>query len=360
MTSGGGRPVVHRGSRWWVRAAPVPGILRGMSDASRARETSGATSASYAPAATPGEVRLARRRRAQRLAARQDGVLSRPQLYAAGVTRWEVRANLAAERWRRVGPQTVALTTGPLGPGAADWVAVLEGGPRAFLDGASSLRAGGLRHYEVALIRVSVPRGARVRRVRGVDVRQTRRWSPDDLAPGSGVPRSRNEVAAVRAALWARSDRQAVLVLTMAVQQGLVTPADLGVEALRVRRDRRRGLVHDVVLDLGAGVRSLGERDFARECRRRGLPEPSRQVVRRGRDGRYYLDVMWEAWGLVVEIDGIHHAWAQNVVSDALRHNAVTLANATVLRLPLLGLRVAADEFFAQIEAALRARGYAG
>ena len=51
--------------------------------------------------------------------------------------------------------------------------------------------------------------------------------------------------------------------------------------------------------------------------------------------------------------------WAQNIVGDALRQNAVTLTNATVLRLPLLGLRVAADEFFAQIEEALGARGYA-
>lgn len=305
------------------------------------------------------DLRRVRRRRVERLAAGQEGVLSRPQLYAAGVTRWEVRANLRAQRWRRLGPQTISLRTGPLTPGAADWVAVLEGGPRAFLDGASSLRAGGLRKFDVPRIRVSVPRGARVRRVRGVDVRQTRRWSPDDLDPGPGVPRSRNEVAAVRATLWAASDRQAALVLTMVVQQGLVTPTALGVEALRVRRDRRRRLLHAVILDLGAGVRSLGERDFARECRRRGLPEPSRQVLRRGRDGRYYLDVLWEAWGLVVEIDGIQHSWAQNVVGDALRQNTVTLTNATVLRLPLLGLRVAADEFFAQIEEALRAGGYA-
>jgi very-short-patch-repair endonuclease len=59
----------------------------------------------------------------------------------------------------------------------------------------------------------------------------------------------------------------------------------------------------------------------------------------------------------VVEIDGIHHEWANQVVADALRHNAVTLDRAIVLRLPLLGLRVAADEFFAQIVEALVSRG---
>ena len=301
----------------------------------------------------------ARYRELEALAATQAGVVSRLQVYALGVTRSEVRAQLRARRWRRLGSQSIALFTGEPPPVARHWAAVFEAGPRAFLDGASSLVAGGLAKYEVSRIRVSVPRGARVRRSAGLDIRQTRRWSADDLAPGSGVPRTRNAVAAVRAALWAKSDRQAALVITMAVQQGLVTAEQLGTELLRVRRDRRRRLVQAVVLDLLGGVRSLGELDFARECRRRGLPEPSRQVVRRRR-GHFFLDVAWEEWGVVVEVDGIHHAWAQNVVPDALRHNEVTLQHTTVLRLPLLGLRIAADDFFAQIECALGEAGWPG
>ena len=268
-----------------------------------------------------------------------------------------VRANVRARRWRRVGSQSVSLTTGPLTPAAREWSAVFEAGPRAFLDGASALVASGLRGFTVTTIRVSVPRGARVRRARGLDIRQTRRWRPDDVV-GVGVPRSRPAVAAVRAALWARSNKQAALLLTMAVQQGLVDAESLGVELLRIRRDRRRGLAYAVVLDLLDGVRSLGEADFKRMCRRRGLPEPTRQVVRRGPNGTYFLDVVWEDWGVVVEIDGIQHAWAQNLVTDALRHNDVTLTNARVLRLPLLGLRVAADGFFDQIRDALVQAGW--
>ena len=57
-------------------------------------------------------------------------------------------------------------------------------------------------------------------------------------------------------------------------------------------------------------------------------------------------------------MDGIHHTWAQQIVGDALRQNAVSLGDARVLRLPLLGLRVAPDDFFAQIEAALVAAGW--
>jgi very-short-patch-repair endonuclease len=129
---------------------------------------------------------------------------------------------------------------------------------------------------------------------------------------------------------------------------------------LGIRRDRRRALLHAVVIDLLEGVRSLGERDFARECRRRGLPAPTRQSVRRGPRGTAYLDAIWEEWQVVVEVDGIHHAWAQNVVGDALRQNDITVRDARVLRLPLLGLRVAAGDFFDQIEQALTDAGWTG
>lgn len=79
--------------------------------------------------------------------------------------------------------------------------------------------------------------------------------------------------------------------------------------------------------------------------------------MRKGKDRRFYLDVYWEQWGVVVEIDGVHHTWATNLVADALRQNSIALESDLVLRLPLLGLRVAADDFFVQIAEALRSRG---
>lgn len=280
-------------------------------------------------------------------------MISRRQFAELGITRWQIRADIRAGRWRAVGRQSVVTHTGPLPVAARHWVAVFEAGPRAFLDGPSALLAAGLTGYDVDSIRVSVPRGARVyRRLPGVDIRQTRRWEADDVA-GGGLPRARVEVAAVRAALWARSDKQAALVLTMVVQQRLTTPERLAEESLRILRDRRRPLLQQIVLDLLGGVRSLGELDVVRECRRRGIPEPTKQVLRKGRNGRYYLDLVWEEWGLAVEVDGIQHAWANQVVGDALRQNDLSLQNMTMLRLPLLGFRVARDQFFDQIEQAL-------
>ncbi|WP_240770460.1 DUF559 domain-containing protein [Nocardioides sp. GY 10127] len=142
----------------------------------------------------------------------------------------------------------------------------------------------------------------------------------------------------------------------MAVQQGLAAPPAIGQELLRVRRDKRRTLLHEVVNELLDGARALGELDVARELRRRGLPAPSRQALRQDRRGRYYLDLYWPELRLVVEVDGIHHAWAENVVDDALRQNDIALSGDVVLRLPLLGLRLAPDDFFAQIARAIRSR----
>ncbi len=282
--------------------------------------------------------------------------MSRDQLRGAGISDHEVLAHVHAGRWRPVHSQSIAVHTGPLPRLGDHWAAVFEAGPRGCLDGASALVAGGLEHFTEETVRVSVPRGVLVRRASGIEIRQTRRLRATDVMP-SGIPRTRPQVAAVRAGLWARSDKQAALVVTMTVQQGLAPPERLGEEVMRVERDRRRLLLTSVITDLLGGVRSLGEHEFARMCRARGLPEPSRQVVRRGPGGRWYLDVCWERWGVVVEIDGIQHEWATNVVSDALRHNAITLDRAVVLRLPLLGLRVVPDEFFAQITAALAGRG---
>lgn len=291
------------------------------------------------------------------IASTQDQVVSRRQVYALGLTRWHIRGQVRAGRWRTVGDQSVCLHRGQLSPGGERWAAVFQGGPRAHLDGVSALVVAGLERFTEERIRVTVPRGARVRRSARFNIRQTRRWAAEDVMPG-GIPRSRPEIAAVRGALWAASDKQATLLLTMAVQQGVVPASAVGVELLRVRRDKRRRLLHEVVIDLLDGAGSLGELEVARMLRQRGLPPPDRQVLRRDGRRRYYLDLYWERFKLVVEIDGIQHGWAENLVNDALRQNALSLDGDTVLRIPLLGLRLTPDAFVDQIESALVARGW--
>lgn len=294
---------------------------------------------------------------ARELAAQQGHVLSRRQLYALGLTRWEVRGQVRRGRWKLIGDQSVQLHNGVLDPVGERWAAVFQGGPRACLDGGSALVAAGLERYELDRVRVSVPRGARIRRDRRFNIRQTRRWSSDEIVR-VGIPRTQPATAAVRAALWARTDREATYVLTLSVQQGIAPVEAIAHALLRVRRDKRRLLLHEIVNELADGARSLGEFDVVRELCRRGLPAPERQVLRKDGRNRYYLDLYWPDFRLVLEIDGIHHSWAENVVGDALRQNAVVLDGDRFLRLPLLGLRLEPDAFFAQVEQALRSGGW--
>lgn len=299
--------------------------------------------------------RRSREIRADRLADAQNGVLSRAQLAEIGVPRWQIRSNVRAGRWRPHGRHCVAVHSGELTGSARWWHAVFETGGGAALGGVTALEYAGLRGFEGSL-HVVVPKSSKHHRPRGVVVHETRRLLPGDVLT-NGPRRLRPEVAAVFGALWALSLRQAALVLVMTVNQRLATVEQVGEVWTRVRRHRWRRPLTAVLADLSDGVRSMGELDFARLCRQYGLPEPQRQVVRRGPHGRIYLDVRWDRWSLVVEIDGIAHDAPAAWVPDALRQNHVTLGDDRVLRIPVLGLRIAEAEFMAQVADGLRLAG---
>jgi very-short-patch-repair endonuclease len=290
-----------------------------------------------------------RRARARAIAAAQGGVVSRRQLRGLGITHDHVRNEIRAERWVALGRQSVAVHGGPLPVVAKAWSAIWEVGERiAVLDGATSLVASGLTGFDEDLLHVSVRHTHDVPVLGGVRVHQLIRRLDDELLPG-GIPRTTPAVAAVRAAGWAVSDRQAALLLLLPVQQRLTTPAALGLAVASCLGRRRRAFIRGVVHDVALGVESLGELDFARLCRARGLPEPSRQVVRHGPRGRIYLDVRWDGHGLVVEIDGAQHREGLAVTIDNLTRNDVVLGGDRVLRIDLLGLRLHPDASMDQV-----------
>jgi very-short-patch-repair endonuclease len=255
-------------------------------------------------------------------------------------------------RWALHGRQTVALHTTVLSREADLWRAWWEVGPRvAALDGVTALQDAGLTGYRDDCIHVSVPHTAAVVAPPGVRVHKVARRVEGEL---SGMPRLRTvpAVAAVRAAHWAVSDRQAALTLVMPVQQRLVTGSQLLAAAKSVRGRTRRAFIPAVARDIADGAQSLGELDFAVMCRSRGLPEPTRQAVRTMGVMRAYLDVAWEDVGLVVEIDGSQHQWGTASTDDQFRQNSLVIGGERVLRMTLMGLRLAPDRFMDQVCAA--------
>lgn len=98
-------------------------------------------------------------------------------------------------------------------------------------------------------------------------------------------------------------------ILAAGVQQRLVRPQDLTKVADRMGALHRRKLIRETMGDIAGGSEALSELDFTRRVIRAfRLPEPSRQSVRRDAKGRRrWTDVMWDAYKIVVEIDGAQH-----------------------------------------------------
>lgn len=118
----------------------------------------------------------------------------------------------------------MALRPGPISVEATRWRAVWESGGGALLDGAAALLAAGMTGFETDRLDVSVPHANRGHRIDGVRLHR-RRTMP--ARQGAGIPRVATATAAVHAASWTVSDRQAALLLCLPVQQRLVRGAGL-------------------------------------------------------------------------------------------------------------------------------------
>ena len=286
------------------------------------------------------------------------GVATVAQLRGLGLTYDQIRAEVDGGRWHRVGRKTVS-TLGPLPSGdLAIWHrAVWEVGGDACLDGISALLAAGLTGWSPDQVHVSVPARSRYTRVDGVRVHVLRdRGQPLTTSPARTAP----EVAAVRAAVWARSDRAAATILAMTVQQRLVAPERLLTAwsaAPRCPRSEALGRLVPLVAD---GAQALSEIDFAVLGRARGWPEPDRQVVVTTARGRIYLDVRFSRYGVVVEVNGIQHLEKLAAIDDALRRNAHAIDGDTALEMPAVGLVLDPEPLLDQVEMALRKGGWQG
>ncbi|MCU1592082.1 MAG: hypothetical protein JWP11_3338 [Frankiales bacterium] len=296
-------------------------------------------------------------RLATEAAADQEQVAARRALYAAGVPRWLITREVRLGRWQTQGSQCVVLHNGPLPLRARWWVAVLEMGPSAALDGVTGMQAAGVAALTDDDVHVSVPRGARRRRLAGVVVHETRKHRAEDVVR-VGIPRMPPHVAAVHAALWSRTERQALFMVTLVVQQRLATTSQLLEVLRRVRRSRWRKPVLAMLAELDAGIGSLNELDVARAMRARSLPEPDRQVVRRRSNGKEYLDARFTKYRIVLEIDGEQHELPWQQLIDLLRDLATATSDETPLRISVAAWHAGREQILDALEGLFRARGW--
>lgn len=287
----------------------------------------------------------------------QARVVTLKQLGESNISRGQRRANVSAERWADLPHRGVITDLGPVEGSSAWWRAVTVLGPHARLGGVTALEAAGLTGYVEPLTHVWLPKSSYKGQLDGVRLHETRRWHSTDAAP-TGIPRARPEVAAVQAALWARSPRQAVLCMVMPIQQRIVRADDVAEVLTRVRRHEYRRILQESIHDIAAGAQSLGELDFTQMCRQRRLPEPSRQVVRRTTRGRAYLDVYWKAFRVALEINGAGHERLDQVMHDEIRTMDLQVQGDTVAQVSVLTLRCDPEPFFGRLGELLGANGW--
>jgi hypothetical protein len=296
------------------------------------------------------------------LARAQDEVLTRQQALRT-LSPTALRHKLASGRWQRIYRGVYLTRPGPITVNQRQWAAVLALGgdrqpPSACLGGVGALRVWGLSLVRSSAIDVVLLDRGSERALRGVAIHHAtvptqveRGWQrPPTTLPGRSL---------VDAVAWARSDREAQLIIAASFQQRIVRLADVQRAADERRTAKRRSLLLAVAEDCAGGSHSIGELDLLALCRRAGLPTPTRQAARRDRHGRIrFLDVLFEPWKVAVEIDGVHHLDVVQAWADAQRANDLELAGYVVLRFPAHAVRTEPERVIADIRAALTKAGW--
>lgn len=262
---------------------------------------------------------------------RQDGVVSRPQARAAGLSDNDIERLLRRRAWAVVHRGVYLDHTAAPTWNQRAWAGVLCCWP-ALLDGTSALFAYDLNRSvpPPPVISVLVDARRTIRAPHGVRVRRTR-----DLARvgvwGLTPPRTTLENAVLVAASSARHRETQVALVADACQSGRTSVRLLSAELGQLPRLVGRAFLGEVLGDVAAGAMSPLERRYLRDVERaHGLPRGDRQA----RLGSSLQDVRYRATGLVVELDGrLGHEWAAEVWKDLDRDIRSAEADLLTVRL---------------------------
>lgn len=245
-------------------------------------------------------------RRLAPLLAMQSGVVRRAQLLDLGFTSNDVRRMQRQRILTAVHPGVYVDHTGPLSWDQRSWAAVLACWPAA-LRGASAQRAVDLRARDGAddhrEIEVVVEEGRSLRAPALVVPRRSRDLSAQ-VDWSTYPPRQRAEHWVLDLASDAPSELEAVAAIADAVGARRVGPEQLHAALAARSRIRRRSFLSAVIDDVAAGTCSVLEHGYlVRVERAHGLPSARRQVEDSTK-GTLYRDVVYAAFGVIVELDG--------------------------------------------------------
>ncbi len=294
-----------------------------------------------------------------RLARRQGGCLTRPQVLAAGGTPTWLRGRVGRRQWRRAHPGVYVTFTGPMPWRTRAWAALLYAGPGAVLAFEAAGHQIGLVPKPPATVDVCVPATRRVRNQPGVRVHARKHILRDRVL--DDPPRMRVAPTVLDLVTRCLTADAVVSVVTVGVRCGMHPDAVLDLlEGLPAHR--WRGLVRDVLADADAGVESTLEWHYHHRVERdHGLPRfelQSRQKV----GGRWIrADRRHKRYRLRVELDGELAHPGGRTDEDTWRDNDVVIdVEETTLRYRWRHVVGGSCRTASQVVRALRKRGWTG
>ncbi|MEU4453162.1 hypothetical protein AB0F44_17640 [Nocardioides sp. NPDC023903] len=227
---------------------------------------------------------------------------SRAQLTFGGYTPNDIRRAIRRREMQLVHRGVYVTHTGPLTWRQRAWAAVLYAEPAA-LCGPTVLEplltgdADGPIHVAIDHSRrLDPPSGVIVHRVVGM-ARQ--------MFAGQRPPRLKLEDNALLQAREATSEIEVIGLLTDIIGRRGVTTEAVRTALKRHPRLPRRGFITGLLADVEAGTCSVLEHGYLAHVERaHGLPTGTRQSERSTPKGKEFRDVEYEAYGLVVELDG--------------------------------------------------------
>ena len=288
------------------------------------------------------------------LARRQANLLTRARLAMFGFSSDFIARRLRIRHWQLVSSRVVALQGSPLTRLQRIGAASLHF-ENHVLTGVAALEVSGLGSLSSGRIDLLGPRGGRVEPFGSAVLHTSRRM----ITRIDGFPaKTSHEISVLHAVAWAETDKQARFFALWAVQRRLVELESLYRVAASSPADLNFRRAVRLLAPLEPGVTTLTELEFLRQCRRRGLPEPKRQVEVVGSDGRRrFLDFVFEVKGatLIVEIDGRGHLEPGQHVDDIHRDNSFAATSSRIVRVPAYELFGNCDRYFRSITTALAA-----
>ena len=298
------------------------------------------------------------------IAAAQEGVIARRQALSAGMSRGSLVSKVRSGRWQPIYPGVYAVFTGSLPRLAQLWAVLLWAGEDAMLSHESAAEVLGMLSRPARVIHVSIPLAQRrLRRIAGVRVHRSKYLPDPALFPPGRLPVTAPADTVLDLINATTSADDMCGWITRGLAKGGVSAESLRAAMARRSRVRGRPDIEILITEAVEGMQSPLEHRYDRYVERaHGLPRSTRQAPYTKPGGTTgYRDRYYEAYGVIVELDGRADHPDDRRQFDTDRDNAAVVTDdARTLRYGWRRVRWSPCDTAIEVAGTLRNHGWTG